>query len=48
MPIKGANVAVLLGGRAEIVSVLGRDQGYTVKYKPLPEGVTEGEARWNS
>ena len=28
-----------------IVSVLGRDEGYTVKYNPLPEGVTEGEAR---
>ena len=24
------------------VSVLGRDQGYTVKYNPLPEGVSEG------
>ena len=21
------------------VSVLGRDEGYTVKYKPLPEGI---------
>ena len=28
-----------------IVSVLGRDEGYTVKYNPLPEGVLEGEAR---
>ena len=27
-----------------IVSVLGRDKGYTVKYNPLPEGVDEGEA----
>ena len=24
-----------------IVSVLGPDKGYTVKYKPLPEGVPE-------
>ena len=24
------------------VSVLGRDEGYTVKYNPLPEGVPEG------
>ena len=30
------------------VSVLGRDEGYTVKYNPLPEGVSEGEARGNS
>ena len=32
----------------DIVSVLGRDEGYTVKYNPLPEGVPEGEARGNS
>ena len=25
-----------------IVSVLGRDKGYTVTYNPLPEGVLEG------
>ena len=25
-----------------IVSVLGRDKGYPVKYNPLPEGVPEG------
>ena len=31
-----------------IVSVLGRDEGYTVKYNPLPEGVPEGKARGNS
>ena len=31
-----------------IVSVLGRDEGYTVKYNPLPEGVPEDKARWNS
>ena len=24
------------------VSVLGRDEGYTVKYSPLPEGTPEG------
>ena len=30
------------------LSVLGRDEGYTVKYNPLPEGVPEGEARGNS
>ena len=29
------------------VSVLGRDEGYTVKYTPLPEGVPWGKARWN-
>ena len=34
--------------RGYIVSVLGRDEGYTVKYNPLPEGVPEGEARANS
>ena len=30
------------------VSVLGREEGYTVKYNPLPEEVPEGEARGNS
>ena len=30
------------------VSVLGREERYTVKYTPLPEGVPEGEARGNS
>ena len=34
--------------KQHIVSVLGRDEGYTVKYNPLPEGVPEGEARGNS
>ena len=32
----------------DIVSVLERDEGYTVKYNPLPEGVPEGEAQGNS
>ena len=27
------------------VSVLGQDEGYTVKYNPLPEGVPEGKAQ---
>ena len=31
-----------------IVSVLGRDKRYLVKYTPLPDGVPEGEARGNS
>ena len=26
-----------------IVSVLGQEEGYTVKYNPLPEEVPEGE-----
>ena len=30
------------------VSVLGREEGYTVKYTPPPEGVPEGKARGNS
>ena len=30
------------------VSVLGREEGYTVKYTPSPEGFPEGEARGNS
>ena len=30
------------------VYALGQDEGYTVKYNPLPEGVPEGEARGNS
>ena len=30
------------------VSVLGREEGFTVKYNPLPEGVPEGKARGNS
>ena len=29
---------------ANAASVLGRDEGYTVKYNPLPERVPEGEA----
>ena len=33
---------------ANTVSVLGREEGYKVKYTPLPEGVTEGKARGNS
>ena len=28
-----------------IVSVLGQDEGYTVRYNPMPEWVPEGEAR---
>ena len=28
--------------------VFGRDEKYTVKYNPLPEGVPEGKARGNS
>ena len=35
-------------GTLYTVSVLGRDEGYTVKYDPSPEGVPEGEARGNS
>ena len=27
-----------------ILSVLGQDKGYTVKYTPLPEGVPKGKA----
>ena len=27
------------------VSVLGREEGYTVKYTPLSKGVPEGEAK---
>ena len=30
------------------VSVLGREEGYTVKYTPTPEGVPEGKAEGNS
>ena len=30
-------------GLQYIVSVLGRDEGYTVKYSPSPEGTPEGE-----
>ena len=32
----------------DIVSVLGRDKGYTVKYNPLSQGVPEGEAQMHS
>ena len=31
-----------------IVSILGGDKGYTVKYNPLSEGVSEGKAQGNS
>ena len=27
------------------VSVLGRDEGYTINYSPLPEGVSKGKAQ---
>ena len=30
------------------VAVLGRDKGYAVKYRPLPEGVPVGKSRGNS
>ena len=30
------------------VFILGRDEGYTVKFRPTAEGVPEGEARENS
>ena len=30
------------------VSVLGRDEEFTVKYIPLPNGVPKGEAQGNS
>ena len=32
----------------DIVSVLGREEGYTVKYTPLSEGVPEGKTQGNS
>ena len=35
-------------GVEKIGSVLGREEGYMVKYTPLPEGVPEREARGNS
>ena len=36
------------GDKNDIVSVLGQDKEFTVKYKPLPEGVPKGKARGNS
>ena len=30
------------------VSILGSDEGYTVKQNPLPKGVSKGKARGNS
>ena len=39
-------ISVLVNGST--VTVLGRDEGYMVKYNPLPEGVPEGEAPGNS
>ena len=30
------------------VSVLGREEGYTVKFTPLPEGIPEDKAQGNS
>ena len=32
----------------DLVSVLGREEGYTVKHTPPSEGVPEGAARGNS
>ena len=31
-----------------IVSVIGQEEGYTVKYTPPPEGSPEGKAQGNS
>ena len=31
-------------GNKNIVSVLGQEEGYTVKFTPTPEGVPKGEA----
>ena len=52
------NICVFEFGRADtnhldlslndIVSVLGRDEGYTVKYNPLPEEVPDGKAGGNT
>ena len=41
-------IIIIIIVRNEILSVLGREEGYTVKYSPLAEGVPEGEARGNS
>ena len=35
-------------GQKVIVSVLGQEELYTVKYTLLPDGVPKGEARGNS
>ena len=36
------------GSPNNTVSVLGQEEGYTVKYTPLPKGVAEGKALGNS
>ena len=40
---KGQYSIYRLYGYYNTVSVLGRDEGYTVKYNPLPEGVPEAK-----
>ena len=42
------DVSVLGRDNGYTVSVLGQEEGYTIKYTPLLEGVSEGKARGNS
>ena len=44
----GGNVYFVTSNLGDIVFGLGRDEGYTVKYSPLPEGVPKGKAQGNS
>ena len=46
--IKQCIVTLTVLFNVRIVSVLGQDEGYTVKYNPLTEGVPEGKAQGNS
>ena len=39
-----SSLSSLLPYQCSTVSVLGRDEGYPVKYNPLPEGAPEGKA----
>ena len=41
-------IIIIIIVRNEILSVLGLDSGYTVKYTPLPSGVPSGFALGNS
>ena len=41
------NTMAHLRFKLNIVSGLGQDKGYTIKYNPLPEGFPESEARGN-
>ena len=53
LPMQCANIIATVlyfdpPSNCKTVSVFGREEGYTVKYTPMPEGVVKGDAQGNS